>query len=513
MGARRVRGRLHACCSPSSSPTRRGCGTASTTGSRTGSPSTGPGRGEKEWYFYIVVLFAEEWPALLLGAVGAVAALRRPTLLRAVPDLGLRALARGLLLGERAVLVARAAPAAAAAAAGRARRAGDLGRARARWPAGSGSSSCAVCARYVGLHVVVGERRERRRPARVPRRRRSRPSEVKGVRDEVRRGRRARASARAATLQHPGRLGRGRDVPVGVVLPRPAGRLPRPDARRELPSDTDVRDPHRGQPRPAAADSSPATTGARFPFRVWWVRDYGAMSPGGVVALVHPARAVEPDRRDAGVALRPAGRLTRSASSPIVPSRVVHAPPELRPTSRRPRRRSRCARAARRRRSARRSGRAAARGRRAVGRVQRARRPRARVPTSWPHWRSWPGPAEHGRQPGERRDARVAEGGVVVADRLEHDRARRRVVVEPVDRADVARRAVAQPAEAVERRRAREAALARVRAGDRVDERAARARRAARAANAQRAAAPRQPRRAATPARRSPARPSSSHAW
>src|SRR5215216_6034919 len=42
----------------------------------------GTGRGEKEWYFYIVVLFAEEWPALLLGAIGAVVALRRPTLLR-----------------------------------------------------------------------------------------------------------------------------------------------------------------------------------------------------------------------------------------------------------------------------------------------------------------------------------------------------------------------------------------------------------------------------------------------
>jgi hypothetical protein len=35
----------------------------------------------------------------------------------------------------------------------------------------------------------------------------------------------------------------------------------------------------------------------RFPFRVWWVRDYGAMSPGELVALVHAARAVEPDGR------------------------------------------------------------------------------------------------------------------------------------------------------------------------------------------------------------------------
>jgi uncharacterized protein (TIGR03663 family) len=41
------------------------------------------GRGDERWFFYIVVLFGDEWPALLLGAVGAVVALRRPTLLRA----------------------------------------------------------------------------------------------------------------------------------------------------------------------------------------------------------------------------------------------------------------------------------------------------------------------------------------------------------------------------------------------------------------------------------------------
>ncbi len=40
------------------------------------------GRGGEPEYFYAVLLFAEEWPALLLGAVGAVVAFRRPTLLR-----------------------------------------------------------------------------------------------------------------------------------------------------------------------------------------------------------------------------------------------------------------------------------------------------------------------------------------------------------------------------------------------------------------------------------------------
>jgi uncharacterized protein (TIGR03663 family) len=42
----------------------------------------GKGRGGESWFFYIVILLGEEWPAVLLGAVGAVVAFRRPTLLR-----------------------------------------------------------------------------------------------------------------------------------------------------------------------------------------------------------------------------------------------------------------------------------------------------------------------------------------------------------------------------------------------------------------------------------------------
>ena len=40
------------------------------------------GRGGEPWYFYLVLLFGVEWPVLLLGGVGAVVALRRPSLLR-----------------------------------------------------------------------------------------------------------------------------------------------------------------------------------------------------------------------------------------------------------------------------------------------------------------------------------------------------------------------------------------------------------------------------------------------
>ena len=41
------------------------------------------GRGGEPFYFYLVVLFGEEWPALLFGAIGAVAVYKRPTLLGA----------------------------------------------------------------------------------------------------------------------------------------------------------------------------------------------------------------------------------------------------------------------------------------------------------------------------------------------------------------------------------------------------------------------------------------------
>lgn len=41
------------------------------------------GRGGEKPYFYVAVLFGVEWPVLLLGAVGAVLAFRQPTVLRA----------------------------------------------------------------------------------------------------------------------------------------------------------------------------------------------------------------------------------------------------------------------------------------------------------------------------------------------------------------------------------------------------------------------------------------------
>ena len=100
-------------CSRRSSPTRAGSGTASTPASSTGSASTTSAAAASRESSTRVLLFTIEWPALLLGAIGAVALWRRNAVLRALPDLGLLRLAGRLLVGGREVRLARAAPAAA----------------------------------------------------------------------------------------------------------------------------------------------------------------------------------------------------------------------------------------------------------------------------------------------------------------------------------------------------------------------------------------------------------------
>ena len=94
-------------------------------------------RGGEPWVFYRRADHVE-WPALLLGVDRHGDALAPPAAADRVPGLGLRALARGLLVGGREVRLARPAPAAAARPAGRRGHPGRSGRPAARC-AGSGS--------------------------------------------------------------------------------------------------------------------------------------------------------------------------------------------------------------------------------------------------------------------------------------------------------------------------------------------------------------------------------------
>jgi uncharacterized protein (TIGR03663 family) len=236
----------------------------------------GPGRGEKEWYFYIVVLFAEEWPALLLGAVGVVATIRRPTLLRAfliwdfVLSLAVYSWANErfswLVLHPLLPLLLLAGLGIQA-----------IWDARRRWSGRLGLAVVLACALHVGYASWWANVENGADPREFLVATQS-AEQVKGVRDEV-----------LAVAERAKRDGREAHILIdsaqGATFPWAwyfrdigAGYLDLTDA--EIPSDADVlmiTEANRERLRGDLAGYD----GRRFPFRVWWVRDYGAMSVGG----------------------------------------------------------------------------------------------------------------------------------------------------------------------------------------------------------------------------------------
>jgi len=235
----------------------------------------GPGRGEKEWYFYIVVLFAEEWPALLLGAVGVVATVRRPTLLRAfliwdfVLSLAVYSWANErfswLVLHPLLPLLLLAGVGVQA-----------IWDARGRWSRRLGLAVVLACALYTGYSSWWANVENGADPREFLVATQS-AEQVKGVRDQVlavaaraqRDGREAHIlidSAQGATFPWAWYF---RDIGVGY--------LDLTDA--EIPSDTDVAVITEANRERLLGDLA-GYDGRRFPFRVWWVRDYGAMSAG-----------------------------------------------------------------------------------------------------------------------------------------------------------------------------------------------------------------------------------------
>jgi uncharacterized protein (TIGR03663 family) len=234
----------------------------------------GPGRGEKEWYFYTVVLFAEEWPALLLGAIGVVATLRRPTLLRAflIWDFAL-SLAVYSWANERfAWLVLHPLlPLLLLAGIG----VQAIWDARARWSGRLGLAIVLACVLYTGLTSWRANVENGADPREFLVATQS-AEQVKGVRDEVfaavaraeREGRDARIlidTAEGATFPWAWYF---RDLEVGYLDLTGSG----------MPADTDVAIVTAGNRERLLGDLA-GYDGRRFPFRVWWVRDYSAMSP------------------------------------------------------------------------------------------------------------------------------------------------------------------------------------------------------------------------------------------
>ena len=229
------------------------------------------GRGGEKPYFYVAVLFGEEWPVIAArrgrrrrGVPPADRAAR-------VPGLGLRAVAGDLLVGGREVRVAGPAPAAAADPARRRRRAGAVGGARHAARA-AGLAVAAVAALYVPVASWWSNVELRADPRSLLVSTQS-SEEVKRVADEVRAMARKQPklsvtvdSADGATFPWAWYF---RDLEVGYLDLSTASAPP--------PSDVIVMT-EQGSQRlaPTLADYR----ARRFPFRVWWVRDYAKGTPG-----------------------------------------------------------------------------------------------------------------------------------------------------------------------------------------------------------------------------------------
>jgi uncharacterized protein (TIGR03663 family) len=233
------------------------------------------GRGGEPWYFYLVVLFGEEWPALALGTIGIVVALRRPTLLRLfliwsfLVSLAVYSWASEkfawLVLHPLLPLLLLAGVGVQA-----------IWEARARWAGRAGLAVVLAGALYAGVASYWANAEYSADPRELLVSTQSAP-QVQDVRDQVlATTERARREGRDVTIIVDAAQGATfpwawyfRDLPVGYL----------DLSKADLPSGTDVAIMTAGG-RERARGQLAGYDGRRFPFRVWWVRDYGAMSPG-----------------------------------------------------------------------------------------------------------------------------------------------------------------------------------------------------------------------------------------
>jgi uncharacterized protein (TIGR03663 family) len=234
----------------------------------------GEGRGEHEWYFYTVVLFAEEWPALLLGAVGAIATLRRPTLLRLflIWDF-LLSLAVYSWANERFTWLVLHPLLPLLLLAGFGVQA--IWEARGRWSGKLGIAVVLLGIVYAGTtswrsNVEYGaDPREFLVTTQSA-------EQVRDVRDEVQ-----------AIADRAEREGRSINITVdsaeGATFPWAWYFRHLPVSYTDLggaplPSETDVAVLTEGS-RDRLLPQLAGFDGRRFPFRVWWIRDYGKLNP------------------------------------------------------------------------------------------------------------------------------------------------------------------------------------------------------------------------------------------
>jgi uncharacterized protein (TIGR03663 family) len=224
------------------------------------------GRGGEPWYFYGLILFGVEWPVLLLGAVGAGVALRRPTLLRVflvwafVLSLAVYTWAgekfAWLVLHPLLPLVLLAGIGAQA-----------IWSARRRAVRAAGLAATALALAYVGYASFLANAVHRADPRELLVSTQS--SEAVGrVADEVLASRPASITVDASD---------GATFPWAWYFRDLSVRYAELADRGDAP-DSDVLILTEAA-RTRLAPQLDAYTGREFPFRVWWVRDGSQMSP------------------------------------------------------------------------------------------------------------------------------------------------------------------------------------------------------------------------------------------
>ena len=231
----------------------------------------GVGRGGEPWFYYVVILFAHEWPVLLLGGVGTIVALRHPTVLRVflvwafVVSLAVYSWAgekfAWLVLHPLLPLLLLA----------------GLG-AQAIWQARSrlGVAVCAAAAAYVVFASWNANAVHRADPREFLVTTQS-SEDVLGVRDEViAAAERLRRAGQTPSITVDSSDGATfpwawyfRDLPAGYVDLK-TGR-PLPGSQIVLVLDSN---------REAQLNNLRGFQGRRFRLRVWWVREYDEQSPG-----------------------------------------------------------------------------------------------------------------------------------------------------------------------------------------------------------------------------------------
>jgi uncharacterized protein (TIGR03663 family) len=233
-------------------------------------------RGGEPWYFYIVVLFGEEWPALLLGAIGAVVALRHPSPLRVFL---IWAFALSLAVYSWAsekfawLVMHPLLPLLLLAGLG----IQAIWEARGRWEGKLGIAALVLCAVYVAGASYSVNALHRADPRELLVSTQS-SEQVKQVAERV------VAQAQAARRD-------GRPFPIVVDTSQGAtfpwawyfrhlqtSYIDLASTPNAVPSGTAVAIMTQ-EARAKQGNSLAGFSGREFPFRVWWVRDYGEMSP------------------------------------------------------------------------------------------------------------------------------------------------------------------------------------------------------------------------------------------